>query len=133
MILSHHARALQLFGYLAHLQKNISKICDFHFSFDLYAGIIVKQLNKMFFVFFTFHFSLLFPVFFPRCASLLWSPLYYPVALPRCWVKVLEPTVAKTDDLGLVPIFKKIVQTKSVIFIFSFDLYADIISKQLQK
>ena len=65
--------------------------------------------------------------FFSRCASLLWSLLSYPVALPRCWVEVLEPTVAKTDDLGLVPIFKKIVQKKSVIFIFSFDLHTDII------
>ena len=82
MILSHHARALQLFGYLAHLQKNISKICDFHFSFDLYAGIIVKQLNKMFF-FFTFHFSLLFPFFFPvvlpYCGPRCITPLHYPV------------------------------------------------------
>ena len=65
-----------------------------------------------------FHFSLLFPVLFPRCASLLWSPLYYPVALPRCWVEVLEPTVEKIDDLGLVPIFKKIVQKKCVIYFF---------------
>ena len=30
-----------------------------------------------------------------------------PVALPRRWVEVLEPTVEKIDDLGLVPIFKK--------------------------
>ena len=69
------------------------------------------------------HFSLLFPVLFPRCASLLWSPLYYPVALPRCWVEVLEPTVAKTDDLGLVPIFKKIIQKKTVIFFFFPSIY----------
>ena len=48
MILSHHARVLQLFGYLAHLQKNISKICDFLFSsFDLCTGIILKQLKKI--------------------------------------------------------------------------------------
>ena len=31
-----------------------------------------------------------------------------PVALPHRWGEVLEPTVAKIDDLGLVPIFKKI-------------------------
>ena len=96
----------------AHLQKNISKICDFRFfSFDLCTDIILKQLNKMknlfFLFFFTFLFLCCFLFCFPRCASLLWSPLYYPVALPRCWVEVLEPTVAKTDDLGLVPIFKK--------------------------
>ena len=101
----------------AHLQKNISKICDFRFfSFDLCTDIILKQLNKIknlffFCVFFSFFIFLCCFLFcFPRCASLLWSPLYYPIALPRCWVEVLEPTVAKTDDLGLVPIFKKIVQ-----------------------
>ena len=82
---------------------------------------------------FFFTFLYCFPFCFPRCASLLWFPLYYPVALPRCWVEVLEPTVAKTDDLGLVPIFKKIVQKKSVIFIFSFDLHTDIILKQFYK
>ena len=90
--------------------KNISKICDFRFfSFGLCTDIILKQLNKIKNLFFSlFIFLCCFPFCFPRCASLLWSPLYYPVALPRCWVEVLEPTVAKTDDLGLVPIFKKI-------------------------
>ena len=81
---------------------------------------------------FTFHFSLLFPVLFPPLCFPIVVPLYYSVALPRCWAEVLEPTVAKTDDLGLVPIFKKIFQ-KSVIFIFSFDLLTDIILKQLNK
>ena len=76
-----------------------------------------------------FHFSLLFPVLFPP----LCFPIVVPVALPRCWVEVLEPTVAKTDDLGLVPIFIKIVQKKCVIFIFSFDLHTDIILKQFNK
>ena len=93
------------------------------------------QLNKIFVFFFfsLFIFLCCFPFCFPRCASLLWSPLYYPVALPRCCVEVLEPTVAKTDDLGLVPIFIKIVQKKCVIFIFSFDLHTDIILKQFNK
>ena len=52
------------------------------------------------------------PVVLPYCGPRCSTPLYYPVALPRCWVEVLEPTVAKTDDLGLVPIFKKIIQKK---------------------
>ena len=52
------------------------------FPFDLYTDSILKQLNKLKNInmfFFTFHFSLLFPVLFPRCASLLYSPLRYPV------------------------------------------------------
>ena len=69
----------------AHLQKNISKICDFRFfSFDLCTGIILKQLNKIkklfFFCFFHFSFfSVVSPGFFSRCASLLVA-----VVLPRC-------------------------------------------------
>ena len=88
MILSHHARVLQLFGYLAHLQKIFSKICDFLFSsFDLSTGIILKQLNKIknlniFFVFFHFSFFSVVSCFFSRCASLLWSLLSYPVVHP---------------------------------------------------
>ena len=92
----------------AHLQKNISKICDFHFfSFDLCTDIILKQLNKIQNLFFLVFFSLFiflccFPFFFPLC-----FPIVVPVALPRRWVEVLELTVEKIDDLGLVPIFKK--------------------------
>ena len=88
MILSHHARVLQLFGYLAHLQKIFSKICDFPFSsFDFSTGIILKQLNKIknlniFSVFFTFILLCCFCCFFSRCASLLWSLLSYPVVHP---------------------------------------------------
>ena len=100
------------------------------FSFDLCTDIILKQLNKLktvFFVFFHFSFfSVVSCLFSPLC-----FPIVVPVALPRRWVEVLEPTVEKIDDLGLVPIFKKI--KKYVIFIFSFDLYTDIILKQLQK
>ena len=65
------------------------------FSFDWYTDSILKQLNKLKNInmfFFAFHFSLLFPVLFPRCASLLYSPLHYPV---RRWVEVLEPIVEK--------------------------------------
>ena len=82
--------------------------------------------------FFTFHFSLLLPVLFPPLCFPIVVPLYYPVALPHCWVEVLEPTVAKTDDLGLVPIFKKNI-SKICDFIFFFDLCTDIILKQLNK
>ena len=45
--------------------------------------------------FFTFHVSLLFPVLFPRCASLSSSLVYDSVALPLRGVEVLEPTVEK--------------------------------------
>ena len=86
MILSHHARALQLFGYLSHLQKNISKICDFlFFSFDLCTGIILKQLNKiknMNIFLLLFHFSFFFVV--SRYVSPLCFPIVVPVVLPRC-------------------------------------------------
>ena len=86
MILSHHARVLQLFGYLAHLQKK-TKICDFlSSSFDLCTGIILKQLNKInkLNICFFFHFSFFSVVscLFSRCASLLWSLLSYPVVHP---------------------------------------------------
>ena len=93
MILSHHARVLQLFGYLAHLQKNISKICDFLFSsFDLCTGIILKQLNKIknlniFFVFFHFSFfsvvSCFFPVVLPYCGPCCLTPLFTPLRRHR--------------------------------------------------
>ena len=109
--------------------KIFQKSVIFIFSFDLHTDIILKQFNKLKKYIHFFTFLCCFPFCFPRCASLLWSPLYYPVALPRCWVEVLEPTVEKIDDLGLVPIFKKIFQ-KSVIFIFSFDLCTGIILKQ---
>ena len=70
----------------AHLQKNISKICDFRFfSFDLCTGIILKQLNKIknLNIFFSlFIFLCCFSWFFSRCASLLWSLLSYRVVHP---------------------------------------------------
>ena len=94
--------------------KKIENSVIFNFSFNFYTDTILKQWNILkndiyflFFFFFTFHCSLLFPVFLSRCASLLWPPVYDSVALPRCGVEVLEPTVEKTDELGLVPVFKK--------------------------
>ena len=68
----------------AHLpKKNISqKYVIFHFFLWLiYRQYFkaIKKIEKCKCVFFTFHFSLLFPVLFPRCASLLYSPLHYPV------------------------------------------------------
>ena len=84
-------------GLVSVFKKN-QKICDFHFFFDFYKDTIVKQWNILKNeIFFFFHFSLfsLFSVFFSRCASLLWSLVYDPVALPRRGVEVLEPTVDK--------------------------------------
>ena len=52
-----------------------------------------------------FHFSFFSVV--SRFVSPLCFPIVFPVALPRRWVEVLEPTVEQIDDLGLVPIFKK--------------------------
>ena len=68
----------------AHLQKKVfhKKSVIFHISFDLYTDSILKQINKLKNInicFSTFHFSLLFPVLFPHCASLLWTPLHYSV------------------------------------------------------
>ena len=120
-------------GLVSVFKKN-QKIRDFQFFLRfLYKHYFkaMKYIEKyiyLFVVFFTFHFSLLFPVLFPRCACLLWSPVYDPVALPRRGVEVLEPTVEKTDELGLVSVFKK--NKKSVIFIFSFDLCTGTFLKQ---
>ena len=50
--------------------------------------------------FFIPRFSLLFPVLFPRCASLVRSPLDYLVAVPRRWVEVLEPAVVRSKSLS---------------------------------
>ena len=61
------------------------------------------------------------------CASLLWSPLHYPVVGSKSSSHSL-----KNDDLGLVPIFKKKI-TNLWFSIFSFDLYTDSILKQVNK
>ena len=79
-------------------------------------------------MFFTFHFSLLFPVLFPRCASLLYSPLHYPVVGSKSSSQSL-----KNDDLGLVPIFKKKITKICDFPFFSLDFYTDSILKQLNK
>ena len=77
-----------------------------------------------------FHFSLLFPILFPP----LCFPIVVPVVLPRCTTPLLgrspRANRCETDDLGLVPIFKKNISNKSVIFIFSFDLHTNIIFNQ---
>ena len=52
------------------------------FSFDWYTDSILKQLNKLKNInmcFSLFIFLCRFPFLFPRCASLLYSPLHYPV------------------------------------------------------
>ena len=108
----------------AHLQKKIfhKNLWFSMFSFDWYTDSILKQLNKLKnlnMLFFTFHFSLLFPVLFPRCASLLYSPLHYPVvgsksssqSLKKWWLR----TCAQSS--------KKNISQKSVIFIFHFFLW----------
>ena len=122
----------------AHLQKNISKICDFRFfSFDLCTDIILKQLNKIkqlfFFVFFTFHFSLLFPVLFPP----LCFPIVVPVVLPRCTTPLLgrSPRANRCENWWLrtcAHLQKNISKICDFRF-FCFDLCTGIILKQLNK
>ena len=119
----------------AHLQKNISKICDFRFfSFDLCTDIILKQLNKIEnLFFFTFHFSLLFPVLFPP----LCFPIVVPVVLPRCTTPLLgrSPRANRWKNWWLrtcAHLQKNISKICDFRF-FSFDLCTDIILKQLNK
>ena len=75
----------------AHLQEKYFKNLWFRFfSFGLCTDIKLRQLNEIknlqgFFVFFTFHFSLLFPVLFPP----LCFPIVVPVVLPRCTTPLL--------------------------------------------
>ena len=67
----------------AHLQKNSSKICDFHFFLRFtyrhyFKSNLINSKN-------TYIFCSLFSAvscFFSRCASLLWSLLSYPVVHP---------------------------------------------------
>ena len=77
-----------------------------------------------------FHFSLLFPVLFPP----LCFPIVVPVVLPRCTTPLLgrSPRANRCENwwLRTCAHLQKIVQTKSVIFIFSFDLHTDIILRQ---
>ena len=70
----------------------------------------------MFFLFFS-----LFPLLFPLC-----FPIVVPIALSHRWVEVLEPTVEKIDDLGLVPIFTKNISKICDFHFFSLDLCTDI-------
>ena len=80
-------------------------------------------------MFFTFHFSLLFPVLFPRCASLLYSPLHYPVVGSKSSSQSLKKWWLRT--CAHLP--KKIFHKNMWFFIFSFDWYTDSILKQLNK
>ena len=103
-------------------KKYFTKICDFPvFPLIDIQTVFFQQWNKMKNInmfFFTFHFSLLFPVLFPRCASLLYSPLRYPVVGSKSSSQSL-----KNDDLGLVPIFQKIYFTKICDFPFFPSIY----------
>ena len=102
-----------------------------HFSFDLYTDSILKQLNKLknIYIFFTFHFSLLFPVLFPRCASLLYSPLRYPVVGSKSSSHSLKKWWLRT----CAHLQKEIFHKNLWFSIFSFDWYTDSILKQLNK
>ena len=62
----------------------------------------------------TFHFSLLFPVLFPRCASLLYSPLRYPVFGSKSSSQSLKKWWLRTCAH-----LQKNISQKSVIFHFS--------------
>ena len=118
----------------AHLQTKI-----FHknlwfsiFPFDLYTDSILKQLNKLKNInifFFTFHFSLLFPVLFPRCASLLYSPLRYPVVGSKSSSHSLKKWWLRT----CAHLQKEIFHKNLWFSFFSFDWYTDSILKQLNK
>ena len=117
----------------AHHQKKkyFTKICDFpFFSFDLYTDSILKQLNKL------KNINICFSLFIFLCCFPFCSPVVLPYCIPRCTTPSLGRSPRanrwKHDDLGLVPISKKKSQ-KSVIFLFSFDLYTDSILKQWNK
>ena len=99
------------------------------FSFDWYTDSILKQLNnlKNKYVFFTFHFSLLFPVLFPRCASLLYSPLRYPVVGSKSSSQSLKKWWLRT----CAHLRKNIFHKNLWFSIFSFDWYTESILKQL--
>ena len=87
-MLSHHARVLQLFGYLAHLQKNKNLWFSFFFLRFMYRHYFkaIKKIKHLNIFLGVFHFSFFSVVslflFFSRCASLLWSLLSYPVVHP---------------------------------------------------
>ena len=118
MILSHHARALQLFGFpfvfpvalprrwvevlepivekmmtwdlCPSSKKHISKkICDFRFfSFDLYIDSILKQLNKL------KNIILFFSLFLFLCGF----PFCFPVVLPYCIPPLHYPVVGSKSS-----------------------------------
>ena len=84
--------------------------CFFHFSFFSVVSRFVS------------------PVVLPYCGPRCITPLHYPVV----GSKSSRQPVAKTDDLGLVPIFKKNSSKKNLWFsFFSFEFCTDITIKQL--
>ena len=114
-------------------KKYFTKICDFPFFplIDIQT-VFFQQWNKMKNInmfFFTFHFSLLFPVLFPRCASLLYSPLRYPVVGSKSSSQSLKKWWLRT--CAHLP--KNIFHKNLWFSIFPFDLYTDCILKQLNK
>ena len=103
MILSHHARSATGTTIGKHNGK-------WETSMKWPLRHLYKMLRKASWgtikvFFFTFHFSLLFPVLFPRCASLLYSPLHYPVvgsksssqSLKKWWLRTCAH-LQKLDD-----------------------------------
>ena len=77
MILSHHARSATWTTIGKHNKKwETSMKWPLRHLYEMLRKASWGTI-KVFFS--TFHFSLLFPVLFPRCASLLYSPLHYPV------------------------------------------------------
>ena len=99
------------------VQYMTSHYSTLHYSTVQCTDIILKQINKIknLNIFF-FHFSFFSVV--SRYVSPLCFPIVVPIALPRRWVEVLEPTVEKNDDLGLVPIFKQHISKKICDFPF---------------
>ena len=83
-------------------QKNISKICDFHFSeIDLHTDIILEAYyrNIQIHTFFVHFAQAVSCYFFPACASLLWSLL----SPPRCSLPTAAPlgTAKATGNCSL--------------------------------
>ena len=127
MILSHHARSATGTTIAKHNGK-------WETSMKWPLRHLYKMLRKASWgtikVFFsTFHFSLLFPVLFPRCASLLYSPLHYPVVGSKSSSQSLKKWWLRT----CAHLQKKIFHKNMWFSIFSFDLYTDSILKQLNK
>ena len=126
MILSHHARSATGTTIGKHNKKwETSMKWPLRHLYEMLRKASWGTIKVFFFP--TFHFSLLFPVLFPRCASLLYSPLHYPVvgsksssqSLKKWWLRTCAHLQKKHKNLWFS--------------IFSFDLYTDSILKQVNK